>query len=663
MASPSNPGFVTGQVPTAAQWNSYFTAKADYNGDGSFATLEVSGASVLTGSLTANGAVSGSGITALFASPPAIGGTTPAAAVFTDLTVGANTATQAQIYIDAAATDTRALYWLTAGNGRWALNLDNVAESGSNAGADFQIQRYNDAGTVIDTPFTITRSTGVSTASSIVVTGATTLGNGSANYLVITGNTSGNSPYITATGSDAAIDVVILPKTGGALITNNFTAHDISTLGFASTNYLVINGAATGNGPTISAAGGDTNIALVLTPKGTGAVTIGGGGAFSAGGIVSQNINNQVTSYALSGSENPQIFQSIVNALSGSTTNTDVYLNSIVVTSDSLAAAGGVSAMQVFEIFGGATATGGRTSLNIGLLQTATTGNTSGTPYYTALDVSSTAEANDNGTSSTYQGNVFAAAFTASLKTGATYFQELVGLEIDIDAESGSSAGSKIGIQVVQLPTDVVSASLANTAIQIVGKSSGTASGWAYAYSVGGANGIWPMASSGTTVLFGAVPTSLGGNAYAATYGVKIDNVAIANGAFVSSGFVVTGTGAAYSNLPTATITTTTGTTLTAAQVVGAAIFRSGPTAVFTDTTDTATNIVAAIPGATVNASWKLRYVNRDASTCTIAGGTGVTISGTATVAASTWRDFICTITNTATPAVTMTSAGSGTAT
>lgn len=25
----SNPGFVTGQIPTAAQWNSYFTGKAD----------------------------------------------------------------------------------------------------------------------------------------------------------------------------------------------------------------------------------------------------------------------------------------------------------------------------------------------------------------------------------------------------------------------------------------------------------------------------------------------------------------------------------------------------------------------------------------------------------------------------------------------------------
>jgi Chaperone of endosialidase len=52
----------------------------------------------------------------------------------------------------------------TGANLRWAAYLGNgVTESGSNIGSDFAIGRFNDAGTFIDTPLTITRSTGFAT--------------------------------------------------------------------------------------------------------------------------------------------------------------------------------------------------------------------------------------------------------------------------------------------------------------------------------------------------------------------------------------------------------------------------------------------------------------------------------------------------------------------
>lgn len=57
----STPGFVFGQVPTAAQWNSYFAAKQDYS-----ATLS---------SLASAGGT--------FASPGSIGSTTPGSGLFT----------------------------------------------------------------------------------------------------------------------------------------------------------------------------------------------------------------------------------------------------------------------------------------------------------------------------------------------------------------------------------------------------------------------------------------------------------------------------------------------------------------------------------------------------------------------------------------------------
>jgi len=45
-----------------------------------------------------------------------------------------------------------------------------TAAQGSNAGADFFIRRYSDAGSLIDTPLTITRSTGNATFSGILTT-------------------------------------------------------------------------------------------------------------------------------------------------------------------------------------------------------------------------------------------------------------------------------------------------------------------------------------------------------------------------------------------------------------------------------------------------------------------------------------------------------------
>jgi hypothetical protein len=53
------------------------------------------------------------------------------------------------------------------------INLEvSGTESGSNAGANFFIRRYSDAGALIDTPLTITRSTGVATFGTSIVIGS-----------------------------------------------------------------------------------------------------------------------------------------------------------------------------------------------------------------------------------------------------------------------------------------------------------------------------------------------------------------------------------------------------------------------------------------------------------------------------------------------------------
>ena len=70
--------------------------------------------------------------------------------------------TFASLVLNGPAGTARSLFSQTAGVNRWELQLAGLAsESGSNAGSDFSIYRYNDAGAVIDAPMTINRSTGV----------------------------------------------------------------------------------------------------------------------------------------------------------------------------------------------------------------------------------------------------------------------------------------------------------------------------------------------------------------------------------------------------------------------------------------------------------------------------------------------------------------------
>ena len=111
-----------------------------------------------------------------------------------------------------------------------------------------------------------------------------------------------------------------------------------------------------------------------------------------------------------------------------------------------------------------------------------------------------------------------------------------------------------------------------------------------------------------------------------------------------------------------------TANTLTAASLVtNGVILRTGsPGAGVTDTTDTAVNIISAMGGGVpaivpLNGTYGevFRLVNTTGQAITVAGGTGVTVSGTATVANNAWRDFIMSPTSAST--LTMTNIGGGT--
>lgn len=135
-------------------------------------------------------------ITSALTTPPAIGGTTPSTGAFTTLAGTVITAStsltvsrtsgDANVAVDSIAGTARQFVFYTAGSARWTLQVNTTAESGSNAGSNMTITRFSDAGSGLDSPFIILRSTG-----QIFVAPESALTNSVQDQLIIRHNTSG----------------------------------------------------------------------------------------------------------------------------------------------------------------------------------------------------------------------------------------------------------------------------------------------------------------------------------------------------------------------------------------------------------------------------------------------------------------------------------------
>ena len=100
----------------------------------------------------------------------------------------------------------------------------------------------------------------------------------SVNYVQVTGAATGNGPIISAQGSDADVRLNLSSKGTNSIdiLTNSSSQRQFRFLHTASAvNYLQATGAAIGVAPVLSSQGSDTNIDLTLTPKGTGNVRFG----------------------------------------------------------------------------------------------------------------------------------------------------------------------------------------------------------------------------------------------------------------------------------------------------------------------------------------------------------------------------------------------------
>lgn len=115
-----------------------------------------------------------------------------------------------------------------------------------------------------------------------------------------------------------------------------------------------------------------------------------------------------------------------------------------------------------------------------------------------------------------------------------------------------------------------------------------------------------------------------------------------------------------FSKSTPATVTTAAAVTYTAAQLLGGLILRDPNGAARSDVTPTAALLVAAVKHCNIGSSFEFTIRNDAdaAETITVTAGTGVTLSGTMTIAQSNSKRFLVRVTNVATPAVTVYSLG-----
>jgi hypothetical protein len=209
-----------------------------------------------------------------------IGTITPLGALHLFVSAGAT-----RMLIDGNAGQNKIITYRTNGLQRFGLYVSNTAESGSNVGSDFQIRAYNDAGTLLTTPFFIKRSssrvginnitpsydldvTGTFRATSTAIFGST-IGNGTYTYTFpsATGTlalTSDLSSFITLTS---------LSFVAGSGAYNNTTG----VITIPTNNNQITNGAGYITSAALSSylplTGGTLTGALVINPTNT--LTIG----------------------------------------------------------------------------------------------------------------------------------------------------------------------------------------------------------------------------------------------------------------------------------------------------------------------------------------------------------------------------------------------------
>lgn len=200
--------------------------------------------------------------------------------------------------LNGAAGTTRVALVQTAGLNRWSFGANGNAEGGGNVGSGFAINRYDDTGALIDTPFSIARSNGL-----ITTNAGLTLANGgltlpAAGLAFSTGrglvdNALAADLFIGTSASRAATPKSIADAQAfGALTDASTIAFPIDTAGNAASVTLTATGHTVG-APTISGGGlyDGCPVLLEIVQNATGGWTVVWNTIWDFGSIGTPTIN------------------------------------------------------------------------------------------------------------------------------------------------------------------------------------------------------------------------------------------------------------------------------------------------------------------------------------------------------------------------------------
>lgn len=186
-----------------------------------------------TGATTAGGAQTNLGLgTAATANTGTSGGTVPllnAANTWSAVQSFSASPTASADYVRGGAAGTnRGIQYFTASTLRWYEFVDSVSEGGSNAGSNYNLSRYSDAGSFLDTPFSILRSSGA-----VTIKGSQTNDSAAAGFVgeYVTNTTTGtsltsgtiaNCTSVSLTAGDWDVSGVTRFNAGSATAITNF---------------------------------------------------------------------------------------------------------------------------------------------------------------------------------------------------------------------------------------------------------------------------------------------------------------------------------------------------------------------------------------------------------------------------------------------------------
>jgi hypothetical protein len=263
------------------------------------------------------------------------------------------------------------------------------------------------------------------------------------NSIQATGASTGNSPALSAQGSDANVNLLLSPKGNAQLnvFMNGGSQFRVSNVA-SSVNYLEAKGNTSTNVPVLSAQGADANISMALQPKGTGAIDLAAGS--SGVNISNGNTVTAVTRVAGGNSYTTALTATISapTTAGGTTATATAYAGAITV---GIAGGGtGYTLNDVITVVGG-TRTQAQTCTVTGVsggVITAVTVQTFG--FYTVLPTNPVSVTGGTGTGATL--NLSNWSFTnITLDTAGSGYIEQPTVTISGTGGSGATAFATIG--------------------------------------------------------------------------------------------------------------------------------------------------------------------------------------------------------------------------